>query len=178
MRRVVLVIVALFALTLGGVVALASIQPDEFRVTRTVRINATPDRVYPLINDLRGWQSWSPYEKKDPAMKRTFGNVTAGKGASYEWDGDSNVGKGRMEIAETVPPSKVVIDLHFMKPFEGRSTAEFLISQNGPPTDVTWTMHGPAQFITKIMCVFFDMDKMIGPDFEVGLANLKTIAEK
>ena len=178
MRKFITIVAALIVVAVAGVLAVAATKPDEIRVERTARVNAPPEKIYPLINDFRQWGAWSPYEKKDPAMKRTFGNVTTGKGATYEWDGDSNVGKGRMEITETTPPSKVVIKLDFIKPFEGHNTAEFAMKPNGPSTDVTWTMHGPAAFITKIMCVFFDMDKMIGPDFEAGLASLKSLAEK
>jgi uncharacterized protein YndB with AHSA1/START domain len=178
MRKIFTIIFALVVVAVAGVLAIAATKPDEIRVARTARISAPPEKIYPLINDFRQWGAWSPYEKKDPAMKRTFGSVTTGKGATYEWDGDGNVGKGRMEITETTSPSKVVIKLDFIKPFEGHNTAEFAMKPDGQSTDVTWTMHGPAAFITKIMCVFFDMDKMIGPDFEAGLASIKSMAEK
>lgn len=111
-------------------------------------------------------------------MKRTFGAVAAGKGAVYEWDGNKNVDRGSMEITDVVAPSKIVIKLDFFEPFEGHNTAEFTMDGKGDATTVTWAMYGPANFMSKLMGVFFSMDKMIGMDSEAGLANLKTIAEK
>ena len=163
---------------LAGILVYAAMRPDVFRVERSLAIKAPPDRIFPLLNDLKGWSAWSPYEKKDPAMKRTFGAVTAGKGATYGWDGNKNVGKGNMEITEAVQPSKIVIKLDFLAPFEAHNTAVFTLEGKGEATTVTWAMHGPANFISKLMGMFFDMDKMIGSDFEAGLANLKSIAEK
>ena len=153
-------------------------RPDVFRVERALAIKAPPEKIFPLISDLKGWSAWSPYEKKDPAMKRSFGAVTAGKGAVYGWEGNKNVGKGNMEITEAVQPSKIVIKLDFLEPFEAHNTALFTLDGRGETTTVTWSMSGPANFISKLMGIFFDMDKMVGTDFEAGLANLKTIAEK
>jgi len=153
-------------------------RPDVFRVERALAIKAPPEKIFPLISDLKGWSAWSPYEKKDPAMKRSFGAVTAGKGAVYGWEGNKNVGKGNMEITEAVQPSKIVIKLDFLEPFEAHNTALFTLDGGGETTTVTWSMFGPANFISKLMGIFFDMDKMVGTDFEAGLANLKTIAEK
>ena len=163
---------------LAGILVYAAMRPDVFRVERSLAIKAPPDRIFPLLNDLKGWSAWSPYEKKDPAMKRTFGAVTAGKGATYGWEGNKDVGKGNMEITEAVQPSKIVIKLDFLAPFEAHNTAVFTLEGKGEATTVTWAMHGPANFISKLMGMFFDMDKMIGSDFEAGLANLKSIAEK
>jgi uncharacterized protein YndB with AHSA1/START domain len=160
-----------------GVLGFAATRPDSFRVQRTATIKAPPEKVFALINDLRGWKTWSPYEKKDPAMKRTLSGAPTGKGAIYEWEGNKDVGKGRMEIADTTPPSKVVIKLDFIEPFQAHNTAEFSLSGKGETTDVTWAMYGPSPFVTKVLSVFLDMDKMIGHDFEAGLANLKAIAE-
>jgi uncharacterized protein YndB with AHSA1/START domain len=153
-------------------------RPDVFRVERALAIKAPPEKIFPLLNDLKGWSAWSPYEKKDPAMKRTFGAITAGKGATYGWEGNKNVGKGSMEITEAAQPSKIVIKLDFLEPFEAHNTALFTLDGKGETTTVTWAMFGPANFISKLMGIFFDMDKMVGTDFEAGLANLKTIAEK
>ena len=111
-------------------------------------------------------------------MKRSFGAITAGKGATYDWDGDKNVGKGHMEILETSPPNKAVIKLDFIKPFEAHNTAEFTLEPKGDTTLVTWAIYGPSAYITKVMGIFFNMDTMIGKDFEAGLADLKTAAEK
>ena len=176
--RILKIIGIVFALLVAGALVLAAMKPDTFRVERTASIKAPPERIFTQISDLEAWAAWSPYEKKDPAMKRTFGAVTAGKGAVYEWEGNKNVGKGRMEIIDAPAPSKIVIKLDFLEPFEGHNTAEFTMSGKDGATTVTWAMYGPANFVSKLMGVFFDMDKMIGTDFEAGLANLKTIAEK
>jgi hypothetical protein len=111
-------------------------------------------------------------------MKRTYSGAASGKGAVYEWDGNKEIGQGRMEIAEASAPSHVAIDMHFIKPFDSHSTAEFTLQPKGDSTDVTWSMHGPNAYISKVITVFVSMDKMIGKEFETGLANLKTIAER
>lgn len=166
------------ALLVIGVVVFAAMKPDTFRVSRSISIKAPPEKIFPIINDLKQWSAWSPYEKKDPAMKRTFGALTAGKGAVYEWEGNKDVGKGRMEISDATPPSKLLIQLHFMQPFEGRNVAEFTVDGKGGESNVTWAMYGPATFVSKLIGVFMDMDRMIGDDFAAGLANLKALAEK
>lgn len=176
-------IVAVIVLAVvAGILVHAATRPDDFRVQRSVAVKAPPEKIYPLIVDLHGWQAWSPYEKKDPAMKRTFSGAPSGKGAVYQWDGDKNVGAGRMEIVEAAPSSKVGIKLDFLKPFEGHNIAEFTMLPSGPSsgdsTTVTWSMYGPSPYVAKVMGTFFDMDKMIGNDFEIGLQNLKTVAEK
>ena len=163
---------------IGGFLAYVSTRPDVFRVERSAGIQAPPEKIYAQINDLKAWAAWSPWEKKDPAMKRTFGAVTAGKGAVYEWHGDKNVGRGRMEISDAMQPSKIVIKLDFFEPFEAHNTTEFTMVRKDDATAVTWSMYGPAHFLSKLMGVFFNMDRMVGADFEAGLSNLKTIAEK
>jgi uncharacterized protein YndB with AHSA1/START domain len=164
-------------LLIAGVVVFAATRPDSFRVQRTASIKAPPEKIYALITDLKGWKAWSPYDKKDPAMKRTLSGAPSGKGAIYEWDGNKDVGKGRMEIADATPPSKVLIKLDFIAPFEAHNTAEFDLQGKGDTTDVTWAIYGPSPFVAKVMGMFFNMDKMIGSDFESGLANLKAVAE-
>ena len=166
------------AVAVALLVVYAATRPDIFRVERSLAIKAPPEKIFPLLNDLKGWSAWSPYEKKDPAMKRSFGSVTAGKGATYGWEGNKNVGKGSMEITESAQPSKIVIKLDFLEPFEAHNTAMFTLDGKGEATTVTWAMFGPANFVSKLMGIFFDMDKMVGTDFEAGLASLKTIAEK
>jgi uncharacterized protein YndB with AHSA1/START domain len=163
---------------LAGILIFAATRPDTLRVQRSTSIKAPPEKIFAFINELQRWSAWSPYEKKDPAMKRSFSGPASGKGAVYEWDGDKNVGKGRMEITETVPPSKIVIKLDFIKPFEGHNIAEFIMDGKGDATNVTWAMHGPAPYVSKLMGIFFNMDNMIGKDFEAGLANLKAVTEK
>jgi uncharacterized protein YndB with AHSA1/START domain len=166
------------AVVVVGILIYAETRPDTFRVQRSTTIKAPPEKIFALINDLHAWAAWSPYEKKDPGMKRTFGGAPSGKGAVYDWDGDKNVGKGRMEITDTTPPSKIVIKLDFYKPFEGHNTAEFTMEPKADSTVVTWAMYGPAAFMMKVMGIFMNMDNMIGNDFAVGLANLKAVAEK
>lgn len=156
----------------------AAAKPDTFRVQRTASINAPPDKVFGLINDFHTWASWSPWEKKDLAMKKTHSGAAQGKGAVLEWDGNKDVGTGRMEILESVPTSKIVIKLDFLKPFEAHNQAEFTLTPNASSTQVTWAMHGPQPFMMKVMDIVMNMDKMVGSDFEAGLANLKVMAEQ
>ena len=156
----------------------AATKPDTFRVQRAASINAPPEKIFALINDFHSWSSWSPYEKKDPTMKRTLSAATNGKGAVYAWDGNKEIGKGSMVITESSPPSKVTIKLDFVKPFEAHNIVEFTLEPKGDSTNVTWAMHGPNTYLAKVMGIFFSMDRMVGKDFETGLANLKTIAEK
>ncbi len=128
--------IAVFLLV-GGILLFAAARPDFFRVERSAVIKAPPGKIFAQINDLKAWGAWSPYEKKDPAMKRTFGAVTAGKGAVYEWHGDKNVGKGRMEITDAAAPSKIVIRLDFLELFEAHNTAEFTMDGKGEATTMT-----------------------------------------
>jgi uncharacterized protein YndB with AHSA1/START domain len=178
MKAVFYVVLLVVAAGIIGVLAFAATKPDIFRVQRSASIKAPADRIFGLITDLRGWRAWSPYEKRDPEMTRNYSGADKGKGAAYAWDGNRNVGAGRMEIVDVTPPSKVVIKLEFLRPFKANNTAEFVMEPKGDATTVTWAMHGPNKFIGKVMGIFIDMDKMIGKDFEDGLANLKTIAEK
>ena len=157
---------------------LAAAKPDMFRIERAAIIAAPPERIFPLINDFRQWQSWSPFEKLDPAMTKTMSGPASGKGAVYEWKGNRKAGQGRMEIAEVSAPSKIDIDLRFLKPFKAHNTAEFRLEPQGGATKVTWAMRGKSPFVAKIMRTLVDVDAMVGRDFEAGLANLKTIAEK
>ena len=177
-KTIALIVVGLAAVLIAVVLIIALTKPDTFRVERTTSIKAPPEKIFPLLNDFQSWSAWSPYEKKDPAMKRTMSGPAAGKGAVYEWDGNKNVGKGRMEIADTAPPNKITIKLDFEKPFPGNNIVEFTIEPKGDTTSVTWAMHGRCHFIAKVMGVFFNMDKMVGTDFEAGLASLKAVAER
>jgi carbon monoxide dehydrogenase subunit G len=163
---------------IAAILVYAATRPDDFRVQRSTSIKAPPEKIFPLINDFHRWDAWSPWEKMDPAMKRTYGGVASGKGATYAWEGNSKVGEGRMEIADASPPSKVTIKLDFVKPIEGHNIAEFTLEPKGDSTNVTWTMYGPAAYIAKVIGIFVSMDKMIGNDFETGLANMKAVAEK
>jgi uncharacterized protein YndB with AHSA1/START domain len=178
MLKTLAVIAVVVVVVVAGILIYAATRPDSFTVRRSAAVKAPAERIFALINDLHGWAAWSPYEKKDPDMKRSFGGAAMGKGAIYQWDGNKNVGSGSMEITEATPPSKIVIKLDFLKPFEGHNTAEFTMVPMGDNTTVTWAMYGPTSFIFKVMGIFMDMDKMIGNDFAAGLANLKAVAEK
>jgi len=165
------------AVILAGILIYAATRPETFRIERSASVKAPPEKIFAQVSDLKAWAAWSPWEKKDPAMKRSYGAVASGKGATYAWNGNKDVGKGRMEIIEAAAPSKIVIKLDFFEPFEAHNTAEFAMSEKDGMTTVTWAMYGPANFISKLMGVFFNMDKMIGADFEAGLVNLKKISE-
>ncbi|KWV54069.1 polyketide cyclase [Bradyrhizobium macuxiense] len=178
MLEIIAIIAVILAIAIAVVLILAAIKPDTFRVTRAIGIKAPAERVFPMISDFHKWTTWSPYETRDSAMKRSYDGSASGKGAVYAWDGNKNVGSGRMEILDAEMPSKIVIKLDFLTPFEAHNTAEFTMLPQGDATNVTWTMYGPAAFMSKLMQVFMNLDHMIGKDFEVGLANLKTLAEK
>src|SRR3977135_505742 len=178
MFEIIAIIAIVLAVAIAIVLILAARKPDTFTVRRATTVKAAPEKIFPLINDFHQWGTWSPYEGKDPAMKRTYSGAESGKGAVYAWEGNKNVGSGRMEILDTSVPTKIVIKLDFFTPFEGHNTAEFTMLPQGDATNVTWLMHGPAVFISKVMQVFMNLDNMVGKDFEVGLANLKRLAEK
>lgn len=169
---------AVVVVAVAAILIYASTKPDSFRVERSTAMNAPPDKIFPYIEGLKRWAEWSPYEGRDPAMKRAHSGADSGKGAVYEWDGNDQVGKGRMEIVESTPPHKVVIKLDFLKPFEGHNTAELTVQPKGGQTIVTWAMYGPSTFMTKLVGTFMDMDDMIGRDFAAGLAKLKAVVEK
>jgi uncharacterized protein YndB with AHSA1/START domain len=178
MFEVIFVTATVIALAVAIILILAMNKPDSFRVQRIATIKAPAETIFSLINDFQRWASWSPWENRDPAMKRNFSGAERGKGAVYAWDGHKNVGSGRMEILEATTPSRITIKLDFFKPFEGHNTAEFTMLPQGDATSVSWAMYGPAPFISKLMQVFMNIDKMIGKDFEAGLANLKKLTEE
>ena len=151
--------------------------PGTFRVERRKRIEAPPDTIFELIHDFRAWGSWSPFEKLDPAMKKTYSGAARGKGSVYAWAGNRKAGEGRMEITETYPDSRVGIKLDFFKPFEGHHTAEFTLDGQGDSTVVTWAMYGTHSYVARVMMAFLSMDCMVGREFETGLGNLKAVAE-
>ncbi len=177
MKKVIVSTVVALAVIVVALLGFAATKPDTFRIERSTSIKAAPETIFAHINDFRSWGAWSPWEKLDPAVQRTYIGAAIGVGAAYEWKGNSDVGAGRMEITESSPASKIVIKLDFLEPMEGHNTAEFTLQPDGEATNVTWAMHGPNQFLGKVMSIFVDMDNMIGKDFETGLANLKTIAE-
>jgi len=175
---IALAVVAVIAVALVIILIMAASKPDTFRVERTATVKADPGKVFSFINDFHNWAVWSPYEKLDPNMKKTFTGAGSGKGAVYAWKGNKDAGEGRMEILESTVPTKIVIKLDFLKPFEGHNTSEFTMSPRGNTTEVSWAVYGPSPFMMKIMHVFMNMDQFMGKDFEAGLANLKTVAER
>lgn len=174
LKTIVIIAVVLIA----AILIYAATRPDTFRIQRTASINAPPDKIFPFINDFHHWISWSPWEKMDAAMKKSHSGAPQGKGAVLEWDGNKDVGTGRMEVLETIPPSKIRIKLDFLKPFEAHNTAEFTLEGKGISTTVTWAMYGPQPYMMKVMGLFCSMDKMVGGQFEKGLTDLKALAEK
>jgi hypothetical protein len=171
-----LILLALVGLVCG-VLFVASRKPDTFRVVRRLSIAAPPAAIFPHINSLESWQTWSPWAKKDPNAKNTFGAVRVGKGASMRWEGNKEVGIGTMTITAAIPDSSVTMRLDMEKPFKATNIAEFELRPDGASTEVIWSLHGPAPLITKIMDLLMNMDRMIGRDFEAGLANLKARVE-
>lgn len=178
MKTILLTGTAVLVGAIAVIVVVALTKPDTFRVQRAVVVNAGADKIFPLIDDFRQWALWSPYENKDPMMKRTFGATTKGRGATYAWDGNGEVGAGDMTIIDSAPASRVAIKLNMVKPISASNDVSFTLQPQGDATQVTWSMQGPAPFISKVMQVFVNMDKMVGGDFEVGLAKLKSAAEK
>ncbi len=171
------ILISIIVLIVAGVLFLASRQSSEMTVTRSLVINETSDKFFPLINDFHNWSKWSPYERLDLQMQKTYSGADFGVGSIYDWSGNSKVGKGKMEIIQSTP-AKVVLDLNFEKPFKSHSITEFLFEQKGNQTKVTWLMSGPTPYIMKIMKLFINTDKMLGKDFESGLNSLKLVAEK
>lgn len=168
-------------LALGIVIGLcivAAMKPDQLRVERSVLIHAPADKIFPLLNDLREFTRWSPYEGRDPAMRKTFSAVTSGRGASYAWDGNNEVGAGRMEITDSRAGERVVIQLDFMRPMEGHNIVRFTLVPGANGTTASWSMEGPLPFISRLFSLFLNFDSMIGNDFAAGLEKLKALAEQ
>lgn len=155
----------------------AAMQPPTFHVERSTTIAAAPEKITPLLNDFHNWTEWSPWAKLDPNMHVSYSGAPAGQGAVYEWEGNSKVGKGRMEIL-AAEPTLTSIKLDFLSPMESHNHTNFVLQPQGLTTQVTWTIDGPNSFMGKIMSVFVSTDKMIGKDFETGLSQLKSAAEK
>lgn len=165
-------------LAIAALLLYASTRPDIFKVQRSASIRASADKIHPLIGDLRRFNTWNPYNRKDPNMKGSYRGPEAGPGAHFEFEGNKDVGKGSIEIVESNAPAKVVMKLDMVEPFEGHNIVEFTLAPQGDATEVTWAMHGPAPFMAKLMGIFIDMDRMVGRDFEAGLDNLKAVVER
>jgi len=156
----------------------AATRPDSFRITRTKVIKAPAHRLHSMINDLKSYNSWNPFERKDPSIRGSYSGPAGGVGAAYAWSG-RKVGAGRLEIIDSVAPSKVTMKLEFVKPFKARNTAEYTLQAEGDNlTIVSWALHGPSSFISKLIGVVFNMDNLVGKEFEAGLANLKALTER
>jgi uncharacterized protein YndB with AHSA1/START domain len=168
-------LIAAAAIVAAGLIYAAT-KPNSFMVSRSASIAAPPERIFPMIDDLRAQSAWSPFEK-DPDMKRTHSGSPRGAGAVYEWDGNRQVGAGRITITESVPPAKVVLLLDMSRPFKAHNTVEFTLDREGAGTKVTWSMQGRQPYMAKVMGLFMDCDKMCGGLFEEGLAKLKALAE-
>jgi hypothetical protein len=169
-------------LILAAIVAVlliyAATRPDTFRVERHIVIHRPADHIFPFLEDFRAWSHWSPWEDLDPALQRTYKGSDRGVGAIYEWEGNSKVGKGHMEIIRCDAPTHITIDLSFIRPFKAENAAAFDLELQGPATEVSWAIYGPLPFGSKLMGIFVSMDKLMGKDFERGLAKLKAAAER
>jgi carbon monoxide dehydrogenase subunit G len=171
-----LVVIITLAVVLAGFLAFVASRPGAFRIERSAVIKARPETIFGFIDDFHHWAAWSPWEKIDPAMSRTYEGPASGVGAIYGWT-SAKAGHGRMEVLEAPRPSKVLIKLDFLKPFEAHNRAIFDLVPEGDSTRVTWAMEGEQPFMGKLMSLVFNMEKAVGPDFEKGLAALKTAAE-
>lgn len=171
-------IAIIVALVISGVLLFAATRPDTFRVQRTASIKAPPEKVFALINDLRRFNTWNPYEKKDPEMKGRYSGAVSGKGAAYAFAGNRDVGKGTIEITDSAAPNRVSMRLHMIEPMDASNNIEFTLEPKGETTQVTWAMEGNVPYPAKILQLFVSMDRMVGRDFEAGLANLKAVAEQ
>jgi hypothetical protein len=167
------------AVAVGIVLAVAATRPDSFRVQRSASMKAAPEKIFPLINDLKSFNAWNPFNKKDPNIKGSYSGAASGAGAAYAFEGNKDVGRGQIEIIDSRPTSEVRMNLHMLSPMEGRNVVEFSLKpEGGEATRVTWAIQGPMPYLSKILCLFVDMDAMIGREFELGLADLKTIVER
>jgi uncharacterized protein YndB with AHSA1/START domain len=158
-------------------VVIVALQPSDFRVTRSTTISAPPPAVFAQVNDFHKWQAWNPWGKIDPAMKQTYEGAPAGTGAIYTWSGNNEVGEGRMTITDSRPNELIRVKLEFFKPFAGTNTADFTFKPEGNQTLVTWSMFGEKNFMAKAIHLVMNMDKMIGGQFEKGLADMKSVVE-
>jgi polyketide cyclase/dehydrase/lipid transport protein len=174
MLKIILIALAVLVVALVIVIAM---QPSEFRVARSTTISASASDVFAQVNDFHKWEAWNPWGKIDPAMKQSYEGAPAGTGAVYTWSGNKQVGEGRMTLTESRPNDLIRIKLEFFRPFAGTNTAEFTFKPEGGQTIVTWSMSGEKNFMAKAIHLFINMDKMIGGQFEQGLAQMKSVAE-
>lgn len=166
------------AVAVVGFLVVVAMQPSQFRVTRSARIAAPASTVFAQVNDFHNWDAWSPWARLDPSMRQTYGGAPAGVGATYAWVGNHEVGEGRMTLTESRPSELVRVELEFLKPLRGTSTAEFTLKPEGDHTVVTWSMAGEKSFMAKAIHLFISMDRMIGGQFDKGLAQMKSLVER
>lgn len=176
-KKAILGVLALIVIILVGFCIVVAMQPAEFKVTRSATFNAPAAAVFEQVNDFHKWEAWSPWAKIDPNMKTTYSGSPSGPGAGYSWVGNDDVGEGKMTITQSHPIDHIAVDLEFIKPFAAKNVTEFMFKQNGDKTDVTWTMTGRNNFMLKAFCLVINMDKLVGSDFEKGLAQLKSVVE-
>ena len=176
-KKLILGILALAVIAVVGFCVVVAMQPADFKITRSATFSAPPEKVFEQVNDFHKWEAWSPWAKIDPAMKTTYVGPALGVGSSYSWTGNDDVGEGKMTITQSHPNEHVAIDLEFIKPFAAKNLTEFTLKPEGSGTNVTWTMAGKNNFIMKAFSLVMNMDKLVGGDFEKGLAQLKSISE-
>ena len=176
--RIVVLIAVGVLVAVAAILILAATKPDTFRIERSVTIQASAERIFPLINDFHNWSEWAPQDREDPSIKRSYSGPASGVGAASEWTSNGRAGSGKMSITESVPASRVVIDVHFVKPFAAHNVNVFALEPAGAATKVTWSMEGTNLYFMKLMSVFSSMDRMMGGHFESGLRDLKAAAER
>jgi len=173
LKKILIALVAIVIVILG----IAASKSPDFRIERGILIGAPQEAVFAQVNDFHNWQAWSPWAKRDPQAKNTFEGPSSGAGATFSWEGNREVGQGRMTIVESNPNDLIRIRLDFLKPFEATNNAEFTFKSENGQTQVTWAMTGKSSLISRVFCIFMNMDKMVGGDFEKGLTGIKSIAE-
>jgi hypothetical protein len=178
--KIGLILTIAMVVVITGVLVFADTRPNVIEVSRSITIEAPPEKIFPLIDDFHHWPGWAPQDKEDPTMKRIYSGAEDGTGAISDWQGTGNAGKGRMTIVQSTAPTKVVVQVDFVRPFVAHNINEFVLqpSEPGASTTVTWTMRGRNMFFMKVMDVFVNMDRTLGKHFEAGLQNLKTVSEK
>jgi uncharacterized protein YndB with AHSA1/START domain len=171
-------IITIILLLFATLLLYVSTRPDHFRIERSLVFQTRPEQIFPLINDFHEWEAWSPWEKADPAVQRTYSGAAQGQGAVYAWKGNKDLGEGKMEILETRPHDYLRLQINFYKPFAAQNTIEFRLEEKDGSTVVSHAMFGPSNFMSKLMSLFFSMDKMVGGKFDEGLHSIKNIVEK
>lgn len=175
--KILIGVASVLVLAVAVLAVVVALQPSEFRIQRTATMAAPPSAAFAQVNDFHKWEAWSPWAKLDPSAKNTFEGPSSGKGAAFAWAGNNKVGEGRMTIVESRPDELIRIKLEFQKPFAATNTAEFSFKPEGDRTAVTWSMYGHNNFVARAVCLFVDMDKALGAEFEKGLAGIKSAAE-